>query len=119
MDFEFDTERKSIPQGDVYLIPIKKIPAEAMKKPVEVGDQGYHIVTHSETGHHHVVMEREDVKMFSGMDMFRDFLRVAEDCELVHLRENHTHETQVITPGDWLIQRQASYTPSGWQRAID
>lgn len=117
MNFEFDTTRKAIPQGDVYLIPIKAIPAEA--KPAQA-ENGRYIVTHSETGHHHVVMERPDVQMFRGMDMFRDFLNVGDTpAELVHLRETHTHAPQTIAPGAWLVQRQAAYTPQGWERARD
>lgn len=116
--FEYDISRKSIPQGDVYLIPIKTIPKEFSEK-LEP-ENGSYIITHSETGHHHVVKEREDIQMFSGMDIFRDFLRVAEgDAELIHLRETHTHAPQIIEKGDYLIQRQASYTPEGWKRAID
>jgi hypothetical protein len=117
MDFEFDTSRKAIPQGDVYLIPIKAIPANA--KPL-TAERGQYIITHSETGHHHVVMERPGVRQFSGMDIFRGFLQVeGEPAELVHLRDHHTHAAQVIAPGAWLIQRQAAYTPQGWERARD
>lgn len=115
--FEFDTTRKAIPQGDCYLVPIKAIPADA--KSVEA-ENGQFIITHSETGHHHVVMERPDIKQFSGMDIFRGFLSVEnEPANLVHLRDHHTHETQVVSPGAWLIQRQAAYTPQGWERARD
>lgn len=118
---EFDTTRKSIPQGDVYLIPIKKIP-EGVKNKVVEPENGSYIITHSETGHHHIVKEREDIKMFSGMDIFHDFLRIAnEKADLLHLRDTHTHAPQVIEPGCYLIQRQASYNPTGstWSRAID
>ena len=117
MEFEFDKTRKSIPQGDVYLIPIKAIPDTA--KPVSA-ENGAYIITHSETGHHHVVMDRPDIQQFSGMDIFRGFLNVGDKpADLVHLRENHTHATQVVAPGAWLIQRQAAYTPQGWERARD
>lgn len=117
MDFEFDMTRKAIPQGDVYLIPIKAIPADV--KPM-AAEGGKFIVTHSETGHHHIVMERPDIQMFKGMNMFRDFLNVGDaPAELVHLRETHTHAPQVIAPGAWLVQRQAAYTPQGWERARD
>lgn len=117
MDFEFDMTRKSICQGDVYLIPIKAIPAGM--KPVEP-EKGAYIITHSETGHHHVVMERPDIRQYSGMDMFRGFLEVSgEPTELVHLRDHHTHAPQIVAPGAWLIQRQAAYTPQGWERARD
>lgn len=117
MDYEFDDARKSIPQGDCYLIPIKAVPKGA--EPVEA-EHGRFIITHSETGHHHIVMERPGVRQFKGMDIFRGFLEVeGEPAELVHLREHHTHAPQVIAPGAWLIQRQATYTPQGWERARD
>lgn len=118
MNFEFDASRKAIPQGDVYLIPIKAIPVDAKLMQAE---NGHYIITHSETGHHHVVMERPEVRQFSGMDIFRGFLEVGGDdpVELIHLRDHHTHAPQVVTPGAWLIQRQAAYTPQGWERARD
>lgn len=121
MDFEFDNTRRAIPQGDCYLIPIKGIPAEARANPV-VAENGRLIITHSETGHHHVVMDRPDIRQYAaGMDIFRGFLEITGDepAELVHLRDHHTHATQTISPGAWLIQRQAAYTPQGWERARD
>lgn len=120
MEFEFDSARKAIPQGDCYLIPIKAIPAAARTSPVNA-ENGHLIITHSETGHHHVVMERPDIRQFAGMDVFRGFLEIAGDepANLVHLRDHHTHAPQVISPGAWLIQRQAAYTPQGWERARD
>ncbi len=120
MDFEFDTTRRAIPQGDCYLVPIKAIPDAARAKPV-AAENGRLIITHSETGHHHVVMERPDVRQFAGMDVFRGFLEVGGDepVELVHLRDHHTHAPQIVEPGAWLIQRQAAYTPQGWERARD
>lgn len=117
MEYEFDSGRKAIPQGDCYLVPIKAIPKNA--KPVGA-ESGRFIVTHSETGHHHVVMERPGIRQFAGMDVFRGFLEVeGEPAELVHLRDHHTHAPQVVPPGAWLIQRQAAYTPQGWERARD
>lgn len=118
MNFEFDETRKSYAQGDVYLIPIKAVPADA---PEMKAENGQFIITHSETGHHHIVLERPDVRQFSGMDVFRGFLEVGgeEPAELVHLRDHHTHAPQTIQPGAYLIQRQAAYTPQGWERARD
>jgi len=34
-------------------------------------------------------------------------------------RDHHTHAPQIVAPGAWLIQRQAAYTPQGWERARD
>ena len=118
MEFEFDHSRKAHCQGDMYLIPIKAIPQEA--KPVQA-ENGVFILTHSESSHHHVIDERPDIRQFSGMDIFRGFLEISGDepAELIHLREHHTHAPQVVAPGAWLIQRQAAYTPQGWERARD
>lgn len=117
MNYEIDNNRKPLAQGDMYLIPIVAVPADAA--PV-AAENGQLILTHSETGHHHVVMERPGVRQFSGMDVFRGFLEVeGEAAVLVHLRDHHTHAPQVIEPGAWLIQRQAAYTPQGWERARD
>lgn len=117
MKFEFDPSRKAIPQGDCYLVPIKSVPAEAASIAAE---NGQFIVTHSESGHHHIVMERPTVKMFSAMDTFRDFLLIeGEPATLEHLRDHHTHAPQEIPTGAWLIQRQRQPSPEGWQRAAD
>ena len=92
-------------------------------------ENGVYILTHSETGHHHIVMERPEVRQFSAMGVFKDmleqrdrgFLEVSgeEPADLIHLRDHHTHAPQFIEPGAWLIQRQAAYTPQGWERARD
>jgi hypothetical protein len=118
MKFEFDMTRKSIPQGDVYLIPIKMIPEEAV---IIDPTDGVFIIAHSETGHSHVIKERPDIKQFSGMDMFQGFLEIGSDelTELIHLRSHHTHRAQPILPGAYLIQRQGRPTPEGWKRAVD
>lgn len=117
MTFEIDYSRKAIPQGDCYLIPIMAIPADAEPMAAE---NGQFIITHSETGHHHIVKDRPGVRQFKAMDIFRGFLEVEGDpVELEHLREHHTHAPQVVAPGAWLIQRQAAYTPQGWERARD
>ena len=40
-------------QGDIYIRRVDTIPANAVRnEPVK----GYNIVTHSETGHHHVML---------------------------------------------------------------
>lgn len=117
MNYEIDNTRKPLAQGDMYLIPIKAVPAGST--PVAAED-GKLILTHSETGHHHVVLERPGVRQFAGMDVFRGFLEVeGEPVELIHLRDHHTHAPQIVEPGAWLIQRQAAYTPQGWERARD
>lgn len=111
--------RKPIAQGDVIFVPVTEIPAQFFNIPVK-SENGTFIVAHSETGHHHIVMERPTVRMFKGMDMFRDFLNIEEaPADVEHLRATHTHQTVSLTPGKWEVVRQKAYTPQGWEKARD
>lgn len=108
----------AIAQGDVMLIPVAALPEG--QKPAET-ENGAFIVTHSETGHHHVVMDRPGVQMFQDtMDLFRSWLVIeGEPAELEHLRSTDTHETVSLEPGVWEVRRQREYSPEGWRRAAD
>lgn len=104
-------------QGDVMLIPVDSLPKGL--DPVR-SEKGALIVTHSETGHHHVVMERPGVQMFQDkMDLFRSFLVLDSAADLEHLRTFDTHESVRLSPGIWEVRRQREYSPAGWQRAAD
>lgn len=104
-------------QGDMMLIRIDALPADA--KPAQA-ENGAFILTHSETGHHHIVMERPTVTFFSAMDEFRSYLVVdQEPAILEHLRPTDTHESLEIKPGIYEVRRQREYSPAGWQRAAD
>ena len=117
MIIEYDVTRKAIPQGDVTLVPIMNVP-EGMQ--IINSEKGKYIIAHSETGHHHTVLDRPDITMYKGMDTFRDYLVVQDKpVELKHDRVEHNHKTQIIPVGSWIVQRQASYTPEGWKKAID
>ena len=78
-------------------------------------------MTHSETGHHHIVKERPTVRMFNDtMAVFRSWLVIeGEPAELEHLRNFDTHESLLLDPGVYEIRRQVEYTPEGWRRAAD
>ncbi len=108
-----------VAQGDVMLIPVASQP-DGKFTPV-AAEKGALIVTHSETGHHHVVMERPGVAMFQdSMDLFRSFLVIeGEPADLEHLRSFDTHETVRLDPGVWEVRRQKEYSPEGWRRAAD
>lgn len=108
-----------VAQGDVMLIPVTELPANGYS--ATATENGAYIVTHSETGHHHVVMERPNVRMFQDtMDMFRSWLVVeGEPVDLEHLRSTDTHETLRLEPGIWEVRRQREYSPEGWRRAAD
>lgn len=106
-------------QGDMLIRRIDHLPEDLVDVPTE---DGKHILTHSESGHHHVVMERPGVRHLTGMDVLRSFLVVPEDTEvdLLHERDTDTHETLRFGPGIYEIlrQREADVT-QGWRIAAD
>lgn len=105
-------------QGDMYFRKIEELPEELeLVEP----QNGKYVLAHSETGHHHITLERPTVKLFKGMDVLRSFLVVEEEpAELIHLRKTHTHETQALTPGIWEIIRQREFDlMEGWRFAAD
>lgn len=104
-------------QGDMMLIRIDALPSDAKEVPAA---NGRHTLTHSETGHDHVVMDRPGIRFFSAMDEFRAYLVVEnEPAELQHLRSFDTHESIEIKPGIYEVRRQREYTPEGFRRAAD
>lgn len=113
-------------QGDCILRKVKAIPAgftETKRKP---GEQI--IVTHSETGHHHVV-NNDGVRLFEPSDRNGDnalvcYLQMGDVCDftLEHLRPYDTHEAIQFKgqPGDvFEVRRQREYSPEGWRRVQD
>lgn len=109
----------AVAQGDVMLIPVANLPDG--KFSLAETRNGAFVVTHSETGHDHIVMERPTVRMFQDtMDMFRAWLVIeGEPAELEHLRSTDTHESVSLEPGVWEVRRQREYSPEGWRRAAD
>lgn len=103
-------------QGDIYIKRISALPAEAIEvKP----EDGKVIVTHSETGHHHV-MDAEAVKMYRLPDSIMDCLLVVKKpTALEHLRQHDTHQAILFEKGTYHVRRQREYTPEGFRRVED
>lgn len=103
-------------QGDIYIRKIDALPTNA----IEVHPtNGMHIVTHSETGHNHV-MEATRVKMYTLPDSIMDCLLVVEDqAQLDHLRSFDQHESILFEKGTYHVRRQREYTPEGFRRVED
>lgn len=103
-------------QGDIYIRRIDKLPKNA----VEVKEEnGMLIVTHSETGHNHV-MEAAKATMYSLPDSIMDCLLVVhEETTLNHLRNHDTHEPILFGKGTYHVRRQREYTPEGFRRIED
>ena len=108
-------------QGDVLFIKTDAIPDNAVEVAPEAN--GQHIITHSETGHHHV-MRADRVKRFlpnegqSGDGMV-SYLQVLEPTEIKHLRPHDTHAPIMFGKGTYEVRRQREYTPQGWRRVED
>lgn len=109
------TERPSF-QGDLMIRRVATVPSHA--KPVAATD-GVHVLAHSETGHHHVVAERSAQLLIDETNQFIAWLRVAEPCDVEHLRSFDTHAPLHLEPGDYEVRRQREYVPEGWRRAAD
>lgn len=115
------TFKNQAAQGDLMIRRIEALPASATPMKAE---KGAFIVAHSETGHHHIIAERPNVKMFTTGDPMVSYLQVIEATDatetlLEHLRSFDTHKTIAIPPGTFEIRRQREYTPSGWVRVQD
>lgn len=103
-------------QGDVYIRRIDKLPDGCVKvKP----ENGVNIVTHSETGHHHV-MDADTCEMYSlPDDILKCLLVVNDPTALEHLRQHDTHESIMFNEGVYEVRRQREYTPEGFRKAQD
>lgn len=109
--------KKMAAQGDVLFIKVDRIPDGLEQSKAE---NGYHIVTHSETGHHHVVMERSAQMLIDKTNEFIAYLDIKEDCQIDHLRNHDTHRPISFKKGDKIqVRRQREYTPEGFRKAQD
>jgi hypothetical protein len=104
-------------QGDIYIM---RVNMNVPKNAVEVLPENNHlIVTHSETGHHHV-MEKSKAKMYTLPDSILNCLLVVNDpVALEHLRNYDTHEPIMFESGSYLIRRQREYTAEGFRKVQD
>ena len=103
-------------QGDILIQRIDSLP-EGLTEVAPQGDRL--IVTHSETGHHHV-MARQTAAMYRlPEEIYECFLVVKEPTALEHLRPHDTHEPIMFQPGTYRVRRQREYTPEGLRRVED
>ena len=103
-------------QGDIYVRRIKVLPKEAV---AVASNNGRVTVTHSETGHHHV-MDAKAVTMYRLPDSIMDCLLVVDQpTALEHLREFDQHEPILFDKGIYHVRRQQEYTPEGLRRVED
>lgn len=115
------TFRRICAQGDVLIRKVQALPKNLTE--IQATD-GTVIVTHSETGHHHVmVLDREaetpNVRMYRGSDDLLAWLKIDRPTALEHRRPHDQHEPIMFSPGIYEVRRQREYTPEGWRRVAD
>ena len=105
-------------QGDLLLVRVNEVPVSFAK--TESLNNKF-IVAHSETGHHHVVEDRNVEYYTNPEDEMKAYLVVQGiiGAQLAHLRDFDTHETLLIPQGILELRRQREYTPQGWRRVED
>ncbi len=109
-------------QGDVMFSKALQIPEGAKSiQPVN----GNIVITHSETGHDHIMELDKDcdipnVEMFSIDDNpLISWIKVNRPTSLKHMRSFDTHEPILFLPGTYEVRRQREYTPQGFRRVED
>jgi hypothetical protein len=112
--------KKMVAQGECLFLRIKKIPASAKPQARKEGEPL--TVSHSETGHNHVIVHG-GAMIFEcdPPDPFKCYLRVdAQDgVTLEHLRPWDTHKAIMFAPGDYEIRRDREMTPEGFVRVVN
>lgn len=110
-------------QGDVHFTRRDNLPAGLTAAPVA---NGQIVVTHSETGHDHVMLldrttpgAEPAVIMYGTDDPLVSWLQVNRPTALEHLRPHDTHEPIMFAPGVYEVRRQREYTPEGFRRVED
>ncbi len=108
--------KSGVAQGEILLLPVDAIPAEFTQ---QNDDGGYHILAHSETGHHHRVLSRSVNFFVSPVDPLTAYIDVSADVLLDHMRSFDTHEAYNIKAGKYMIRTARESSPDGWQRVAD
>lgn len=124
-------KNQMIRHGEAILLPIDQLPSDAIvSKTVKK-----HIVSHSESGHHHVAVG--DITLFEGFDIselrkqLSSFLydnaeitglfQVNKDSKLEHQKSFDTHETKPLSEGLYvvIIKQQYDYFTKALSRVRD
>lgn len=88
-------------QGEVLLQPVKSLPKG------EISTKKDYVVSHSETGHHHVL--EGEVEVVETQD--ETFLNLRKAMQLVHKKSADGHDTLTVKPGKYLVRHKSEYDP--------
>lgn len=107
-----------IAQGDMLIRMIDSLPIDVIKQSPQ---DGVYVLTHSESGHHHVVKATGSIEFFQHeKNNLLAYMVVKKGHPVVkHLRAFDTHEPYKLKPGVYEIRRQIESSPEGFRRAID
>lgn len=112
-------EEMPVAQGDMLIRRVDRLP-EGFKR---CDSSGEFILTHSESGHHHVVREQEGVTFYANdnnpMIAYLVVNNPKETCFVEHKRNYDTHKPYQFKDGVYEIRRQIESTPEGFRRALD
>ena len=105
-------------QGDIYIARTSEsVPEDATE--VKRTDDDVLVVSHSESGHAHVIAE-PGVKVFSRGDAFTQWVIATSDFTLEHRKTGpDAHAPVKFGPGTYKISGQEEYTPEGYFRVQD
>lgn len=108
-------------QGDVYFRKVDSMPTGVSEV---LPEQSKIIVTHSETGHHHifdvdVIDKNPNVRLYSGDNPLVSWLEINRPSTLKHMRSFDTHDPIIFQPGIYEVRRQREYTPQGLRPVQD
>jgi hypothetical protein len=104
-----------IRQGDVCLVRVKAIPADAIEQPTE-GNKLI-LALGEATGHHHrfeFLDTSHNVRLYQTSGGAR-YLEVSAPADLLH----EEHSTARVGTGKYLLPVQAEYTPAELRRVQD
>jgi hypothetical protein len=117
------TFEKVCAQGDVMIIKREALPT-GLKNVAT--DKERVVVTHSETGHDHVMVldkpkgkAKPAVVMYATDNPLVAWLEVHRPTALEHLRPHDTHEPIMFGKGIYEVRRQREHTPEGWRQVMD
>lgn len=96
---------KPLRQGDVILVPVKQIEGEKlMHLTLAVGEV---------TGHKHRISEGDARLYAEDTDLYLSVF--SQTAELIH----EEHGSISVPQGNWRVQIQREYEPSGWRYVAD
>jgi len=88
---------KNIRQGELLLIPVKEnLTGGKIEKD--------YVVSHSETGHHHMLMGM--VQVFNNQ-----IIKLDQDTQLEHKKSFDRHETITVPSGYYRVVKKTEYDP--------